>query len=172
MTAPKDKTGKTGTANTGNGHRTARLSSKIQIINKDMNILVTGGKGQLATEIKTILETGKAEIGSIDVKNINAKFVDVDELRLKLKYFVPKDITREKLEKTKGERPFEKRAKFYYYELTFIREELKTPQNYPNCGAEVKNQKSVKCEYCDSPLIVKTDKYTLTNKKMINQIKE
>lgn len=45
-----------------------------------MNILVTGGKGQLATEIKTILETGKAEIGSIDVKNINAKFVDVDEL--------------------------------------------------------------------------------------------
>lgn len=39
------------------------------------------------------------------------KFVDVDELKLKLKYFVPENITREELEKTKGERPFEKRAK-------------------------------------------------------------
>ena len=46
-----------------------------------MNILVTGGKGQLANEIKSILETGKAEIGAIDVNDINAKFVDVDELR-------------------------------------------------------------------------------------------
>lgn len=45
-----------------------------------MNILVTGGKGQLANEIKSILETGKAEIGPIDVNDINAKFVDVDEL--------------------------------------------------------------------------------------------
>ena len=45
-----------------------------------MNILITGGKGQLANEIKSILETGKAEIGSIDVNEANAKFVDVDEL--------------------------------------------------------------------------------------------
>lgn len=45
-----------------------------------MNILITGGKGQLANEFKTILETGKAEIGTIEIKNANTKFVDVDEL--------------------------------------------------------------------------------------------
>lgn len=45
-----------------------------------MNILITGGKGQLANEFKTILETGKAEIGTIEIKDANTKFVDVDEL--------------------------------------------------------------------------------------------
>ena len=45
-----------------------------------MNILVTGGKGQLANEIKTILETGKAEISEIKIPNANATFVDIDEL--------------------------------------------------------------------------------------------
>lgn len=45
-----------------------------------MNILITGGKGQLANEIKSILETGKAEIGAVELKGANAKFVDVDEL--------------------------------------------------------------------------------------------
>ena len=53
-----------------------------------MNILVTGGKGQLANEIKSILETGKAEIGPIDVNDINAKFVDVDELQFESLNFV------------------------------------------------------------------------------------
>ena len=38
------------------------------------------------------------------------KFVDVDELRLRCKYFVPEDITREELEMTKGQRPFKRRA--------------------------------------------------------------
>lgn len=45
-----------------------------------MKILVTGGKGQLANEIKSILKTGKSEIGSYSSKNIDATFVDVDEL--------------------------------------------------------------------------------------------
>lgn len=35
-------------------------------------------------------------------------FVDADELKLKLKYRVPKDLSREELESTKGERLFEK----------------------------------------------------------------
>lgn len=39
------------------------------------------------------------------------KFVDVDEERLKLKYVIPKNITREELEKTKGERTFKKRKR-------------------------------------------------------------
>ena len=34
--------------------------------------------------------------------------VDVDEVRLKCKYFVPENITREQLEATKGERTFKK----------------------------------------------------------------
>lgn len=38
-------------------------------------------------------------------------FVDVDELRLKTKYFVPENITREELEKDKGCRSFERRYK-------------------------------------------------------------
>lgn len=38
------------------------------------------------------------------------KFVDVDEVRLKCKYFVPDNITRKELEETKGNRPFKRRA--------------------------------------------------------------
>ena len=38
------------------------------------------------------------------------KFVDVDEVRLRCKYIVPENITRAELEKTKGNRPFERRA--------------------------------------------------------------
>ena len=38
------------------------------------------------------------------------KFVDVDEVRLRCKYLVPKGITRDELEQTKGNRPFERRA--------------------------------------------------------------
>ena len=38
------------------------------------------------------------------------KFVDVDEVRLRCKYVVPENITRAELEKTKGDRPFERRA--------------------------------------------------------------
>lgn len=36
-------------------------------------------------------------------------FADMDEIRLKCKYEVPNDITREELEKTKGNRDFKKR---------------------------------------------------------------
>lgn len=34
------------------------------------------------------------------------RFVDVDEVRLRLKYDIPNDISREELEKTKGDRKF------------------------------------------------------------------
>ena len=37
-------------------------------------------------------------------------FVDVDEVRLRCKYVVPEGITRAELEKTKGNRPFPRRA--------------------------------------------------------------
>ena len=37
------------------------------------------------------------------------KFVDVDEERLRCKYIVPDNITREELEVTKGSRPFPRR---------------------------------------------------------------
>ena len=37
------------------------------------------------------------------------KFVDVDELRLRCKYFIPEGITRDELESTKGNRKFERR---------------------------------------------------------------
>ena len=38
------------------------------------------------------------------------KFVDADEVRLRCKYFVPENITRDELEKTKCDRPFKRRA--------------------------------------------------------------
>ena len=38
------------------------------------------------------------------------KFVYVDEVRLRCKYIVPENITREELEETKTERPFPRRA--------------------------------------------------------------
>lgn len=47
-----------------------------------MKILVTGGKGQLANEIKAILESGEAEIGKcpIDTANVEATYIDIEEL--------------------------------------------------------------------------------------------
>lgn len=36
-------------------------------------------------------------------------FIDVDEERLRKKYFIPEDITRKELEETKGDRPFKRR---------------------------------------------------------------
>ena len=38
------------------------------------------------------------------------KFVDADEVRLKCKYYVPENITRDELEQTKGDRTFERRC--------------------------------------------------------------
>ena len=40
------------------------------------------------------------------------KFVDVDELRLRHKYIVPENISREELERTKGDRKFPRRAHY------------------------------------------------------------
>ena len=37
------------------------------------------------------------------------KFVDVDEQRLRCKYYVPENVTREELERTKGVRPYQKK---------------------------------------------------------------
>ena len=42
-------------------------------------------------------------------------FVDVDEVRLRCKYVVPGNITREELERTKGNRTFERRASYDEY---------------------------------------------------------
>lgn len=43
------------------------------------------------------------------------KFVDVDEVRLRCKYIVPEGITRNELEKTKGQRTFARKAKHEQY---------------------------------------------------------
>ena len=43
------------------------------------------------------------------------RFVDVDELRLRCKYEIPDNITREELEATKGDRPYPRRAKHDEY---------------------------------------------------------
>ena len=45
-----------------------------------MNVLVTGGKGQLAREIRTIIESGNAEIGKFDNEGFNSTYIDIDEL--------------------------------------------------------------------------------------------
>ena len=47
-----------------------------------MRILVKVGKGQLANEIKSIIDSGVAEIGKapIDVSNIEARYIDIEEL--------------------------------------------------------------------------------------------
>lgn len=58
------------------------------------------------------------------------KFVDMDEVRLKCKYIVPENITREELERTKGNRTFEKaKTKDYIKDL------------YEKLDIEVKNGK-------------------------------
>ena len=50
------------------------------------------------------------------------RFIDVDEVRLKCKYFVPENISRAELESTKFERPFKLRANYdEYTKKTFER---------------------------------------------------
>ena len=49
-------------------------------------------------------------LGKSFVCDRNPKFIDADEERLRFKYVVPENISREDLEKTKGDRPFERRA--------------------------------------------------------------
>jgi len=50
-------------------------------------------------------------------------FVDVDEVRLKCKYFVPENITRKELEETKGDRKFAKRFENLEY-ISLLNEKL------------------------------------------------
>lgn len=45
-----------------------------------MEILITGGNGQLANEIKGIINTGKSDIGKINTNNINSIFYGSKEL--------------------------------------------------------------------------------------------
>lgn len=52
------------------------------------------------------------------------KYVDVDELRLRCKYVVPDNITRQELESTKGNRQFPKREGGKENYLKLLREEL------------------------------------------------
>lgn len=61
------------------------------------------------------------------------RFVDVDEVRLRCKYIVPDNITREELERTKGDRPFERRARTKDY----------IQKLYDILDAEVKNGKTL-----------------------------
>lgn len=49
------------------------------------------------------------------------KFIDVDEERLKCKYIVPENVTREELERTKGSRDFERRAHYKDYIVDLYR---------------------------------------------------
>jgi dTDP-4-dehydrorhamnose reductase len=62
-----------------------------------MKIIITGGKGQLANEFKTILTTGEAEIAKcpIDITNCETIYVDVDELDItdteKVNEFISKE---------------------------------------------------------------------------------
>lgn len=46
--------------------------------------------------------------------------IDADELKLKNKYIIPRDITRDELEKTKGNRKFEKNKKFSYENIELL----------------------------------------------------
>ena len=63
-----------------------------------MKILITGGNGQLGNELKSILTTGKAEIGAcpIDYKNTEAIYTDADELDITNLEQVKEFVLREK----------------------------------------------------------------------------
>ena len=47
------------------------------------------------------------------------KFVDVDEVRLRCKYFVPENLSRVELEETKGQRTFKKRPEEEFIPLLY-----------------------------------------------------
>ena len=60
-----------------------------------MKILVTGGKGQLANEIKSILTSGKSEIGGspVDISKCDATYIDIEELDITKVSDVKKYVT-------------------------------------------------------------------------------
>ncbi len=45
-----------------------------------MKLLITGANGQLGNELRSIISTSQAEIGTIDTSDITAEFIDVDQL--------------------------------------------------------------------------------------------
>ena len=55
-----------------------------------MKILITGGNGQLVSELRQIITTGKSDIGKIDTTNIQAYYYDFDELDITKKDEVDK----------------------------------------------------------------------------------
>ena len=57
-------------------------------------------------------------------------FVDADEVRLKVKYFVPENISRAELEETKGERTFARRL----YGQEFLKELHRQLKEYTSQG--------------------------------------
>lgn len=61
----------------------------------------------------------------------------------------------------------------YIYELTFVRG-AKTSEtiNCPTCGAPVKQQMSATCSHCGNPLLLSSPDLTLSNKKILYQLKD
>ena len=61
------------------------------------------------------------------------------------------------------------RINHYYYLLSFTKDIEADNNICPNCGAKISSDKSVKCDYCDTIINKKSNKFVLSNKKMIKQ---
>lgn len=61
----------------------------------------------------------------------------------------------------------------YIYELTFVRDvNGEKTTHCPTCGAEVKNQMSANCPYCNNKLLLTSSEITLSNKVIRRQFKD
>ena len=61
------------------------------------------------------------------------------------------------------------RINHYYYLLSFTKDIEADDNTCPNCGAKISSSKSAKCEHCDAVINKKSNKFVLSNKKMIKQ---
>ena len=57
----------------------------------------------------------------------------------------------------------------YLYEMTFVRNIVNTLKYCPNCGSELNNGMSARCNHCGGIIVHETDEYVLSKKQMIRQ---
>lgn len=60
----------------------------------------------------------------------------------------------------------------YEYELTLLKGIKSKSNKCPNCGAPIKNQNSITCEYCDTSIINSNHDWVLSKKRIVKQTRK
>ena len=156
-----------------------RIYKDVQIawMNFDYEALRNLVTDEMYNMYKSQLETLKlkgqknvmSDFSLIDVKITNITkengLININAyLNIRMKDYVINESTKEVVRGT------DKRFMNIAYNITFIKkEEAKTIENCPNCGAHIDVVSSTKCPYCDTTIVVDSNKYVMSKKTSLSQ---